>query len=110
MDKLETEMANQTGEAWHARPVLDVIPALETGQEGLSDEEALRRLERCGPNRLPSPKRQGPLLRFLTQFNNVLIYVLLGAAIVTALLGHWIDAQVMLSFYAVGLTGNRKLR
>ena len=55
MDKLKTEMANQTGEAWHARPVLDVIPALETGQEGLSDEEALRRLERCGPNRLPSP-------------------------------------------------------
>lgn len=101
MDKLETEKANQAGEAWHARPVLDVIPALETDQEGLSDEEAQLRLERCGPNRLPSPKRQGPLLRFLAQFNNVLIYVLLGAAIVTALLGHWVDAQVILAVVLV---------
>jgi magnesium-transporting ATPase (P-type) len=87
MDKLETEKAHQAGEAWHARPVLDVIPALETGQEGLSDKEA--------PNRLPSPKRQGPLLRFLAQFNNVLIYVLVGAAVVTALLGRWVDTGVI---------------
>jgi magnesium-transporting ATPase (P-type) len=101
MDKLETEVAKQAGEAWHARPVIDVMPALETGEKGLSDEEALRRLERCGPNRLPSPKRQGPLLRFLAHFNNVLIYVLLGAAVVTALLGHWVDAQVILAVVLV---------
>ena len=101
MGKPETEMASRAGEAWHARSAHYVVPALETGQDGLGDEEARRRLKRYGPNRLPSPRRQRPILRFLAQFNNVLIYVLLGAAIVTALLGHWIDAQVILAVVLV---------
>jgi magnesium-transporting ATPase (P-type) len=36
------------------------------------------------------------LLRFLLQFHNVLIYVLLAAAAITALLGHWVDSGVIL--------------
>ncbi|HXK56182.1 MAG TPA: HAD-IC family P-type ATPase, partial [Gammaproteobacteria bacterium] len=64
---------------------------------GLQQEEAVRRLERCGPNRLPPPKRRTPVLRFLSQFNNVLIYVLLSAAVVTGLLAHWVDTGVILA-------------
>ena len=61
---------------------------------GSMPSQAAARLERYGPNRLPAGKQRGPLMRFLLQIHNVLIYVLLGAAGVTALLGDgWIRAS-----------------
>ena len=45
----------------------------------------------------PTCRRRGPLLRFLSQFHNVLIYVLLGAAVVTGALQHWVDTGVILA-------------
>jgi magnesium-transporting ATPase (P-type) len=69
---------------------------LETTSNGLSDREAARRLEIHGPNRLRPPQRRGPLLRFLLQFHNVLIYLLLVSAAITALLGHGVDTAVIL--------------
>ncbi|GAB5467548.1 MAG: cation-transporting P-type ATPase [Rhodospirillales bacterium] len=64
---------------------------------GLSDPEVQERLARLGPNRLPLPPKRSALLRFLSHFNNLLIYVLLAAAALTAALGHWIDTQVILA-------------
>lgn len=86
---------------WHALPSKDALSALDSSPTGLSEDEARRRLTAIGPNRLPPPKRRGSVLRFLIQFNDVLIYVLLGAAGVTALLGHWIDTQVILAVVLV---------
>ncbi len=86
---------------WHARSVEDTQAALAARPDGLDGQEAEARLARVGPNRLPEPKRAGPLLRFLRQFNNLLIYVLLAAAAVTALLGHWIDTGVILAVVVV---------
>lgn len=86
---------------WHAVSVDKAMATYESGPSGLTEAEARERLSRFGPNRLPPPKRRGPFLRFFAQFHNVLIYVLLGAAIVTALLGHWIDAQVILAVVLV---------
>lgn len=63
--------------------------------KGLASDEAARRLERFGPNDLPKVRRHGPLIRFLLQFHHPLIYVLLAATIVTALLGEWVDAGVI---------------
>jgi len=60
-----------------------------------------RRLSVHGPNSLPPSKRKSLLLRFLVQFHNVLIYVLLVAAGVTSLLGHWIDRGAILGVVAV---------
>jgi magnesium-transporting ATPase (P-type) len=80
---------------WHAMPADEVLRRLETGREGLTDREARRRLSRYGPNRLPEPARTSPLVRFLLQFHNILIYVLLVAAAVTSLLGHWTDTAVI---------------
>ncbi|MGF1526785.1 MAG: cation-transporting P-type ATPase [Candidatus Competibacterales bacterium] len=71
--------------------------AVETRPQGLSTDEAARRLERYGPNRLPEAPRRSPILRFLTHFDNVLIYVLLGAAVITAGLGHFVDTGVILA-------------
>jgi magnesium-transporting ATPase (P-type) len=62
---------------------------------GLRPEEVARRRQRFGPNLLPQPKRRGPLMRFLRQFHNVLIYVLLGSALLTVLLADYVDAAVI---------------
>ncbi|HXU93913.1 MAG TPA: cation-transporting P-type ATPase [Gallionella sp.] len=63
---------------------------------GLTLEEAARRLQRHGPNRLPAAPHDNLAVRFARQFNNVLIYVLLVSATITALLDHWVDCGVIL--------------
>ena len=81
----------------HARPAADCLAALDASADGLTTPEAARRLAEHGPNRLPEVRARGPLLRFLFQFHNVLIYVLIGAALVTGALQHWVDTGVILA-------------
>ena len=85
----------------HARPADEVLSALDSCPAGLSADEAARRLAEVGPNRLPEPPRDGLLKRFFKHFNDVLIYVLLGAAAITASLGHWIDTGVILGVVVI---------
>ena len=75
--------------------------ALQTGMEGLSAQEARTRKERIGPNRLPSAAKQNEIRRFLRQFHNLLIYVLLCAAVLAASIGHYTDAAVILAVVVV---------
>ena len=86
---------------WHDRPLDVATEAFATNGDGLTDREAEQRLSKHGPNRLPEPKRHGPARRFLRQFHNLLIYVLIAAAVVTALLGHWVDTGVILAVVIV---------
>ncbi len=79
----------------HARAVVDVLARHGTGDQGLSGEEAAARLERHGPNRLPEPERESALRRLLRQFRDPMIYVLIGAAVLTAVLGEWVDTIVI---------------
>lgn len=72
--------------------------------EGLSPDDARRRLEDHGPNELPAAEKEGALLRFLRHFHDVLIYVLLGAAVLTAVLQHWVDTVVILAVVLVNAT------
>jgi magnesium-transporting ATPase (P-type) len=81
----------------HAEPVAKVLAALDTTPSGLTLAEAARRLAVFGPNTLPRPPRRSASMRFLAQFDNVLIYVLLASAAVTALLGHAADTAVILA-------------
>ena len=82
---------------WHAMRPDEVLARLASSEAGLSTAEAAARLARHGANRLPQPPRRGPLLRFLDQFRNLLIYVLLASAAVSAALGHIVDAAVILA-------------
>jgi len=88
-------------EAWHARPAAEVVDALGGHKDGLTDAEAQRRLERYGSNLLPGPPKISPVVRFLSHFHNVLIYVLIASAAVTAALQHWVDTGVILAVVIV---------
>ncbi len=93
----QSEAQVSTSESWHTKNVKTVFESLETTADGLSKEEVSDRLSIHGPNQLPESRTRGPLLRFFYQFHNVLIYVLIAASAVTAMLGHWIDAGVILT-------------
>ena len=82
---------------WHALAVDEVLKRLTTSTEnGLAVGEASTRLQKYGPNRLPAGKKRGALMRFISQFNNILVYVLLGAGFTKMMLGLWIDASIIL--------------
>src|SRR5499433_3446384 len=90
--------ASTTGDAvaWHAISADEVEKRLATDSvKGLDAGEASTRLQKYGPNRLPEGKRRGPVRRFLAQFNNVLVYVLLGAGFAKLMLGLWVDASII---------------
>ncbi len=86
---------------WHRQTPEQALAALESNRQGLNEAVSNDRLRDYGPNRLPEPPRRGALLRFLLHFHNILIYVLLAAAVVTALLDHLIDSVVILAVVLV---------
>ena len=83
--------------AWHATATPEALAALDSEPAGLTAAEAARRLETCGPNRLPAAVRRSAWARLLQQFRNLFIYVLLGSAAISLLLGHPVDAAVILA-------------
>jgi magnesium-transporting ATPase (P-type) len=83
--------------AWHSMSLESVHAELSADKKGLTSEAAQQRIQKYGLNKLTPAHKRNVLVRFLMQFNNVLIYVLLGAAIVTALLHHWVDMAVILA-------------
>ncbi|MDM7830279.1 cation-translocating P-type ATPase [Cellulomonas edaphi] len=74
-----------------------VLRALRSSADGLTDEQSAARLAQVGPNRLPEAPRRPALLRFLSHFDDVLVYILLAAAVLKALLGDWVDFAVILA-------------
>ena len=94
-------MTRKRDRAWHSLPPETVLAELECSPDGLSETEAARRRDRYGPNQLPESARRPAFLRFLAQFNNVLIYFLLAAALAAGLLGHLVDAAVIIAVVVV---------
>jgi magnesium-transporting ATPase (P-type) len=74
----------------------EIVKRLVTNAEqGLNLSEASARLQQYGPNRLPEGRKRGPFTRFFTQFNSVLVYVLLAAGFTKLMLSLWIDAGII---------------
>ncbi len=86
---------------WHEQLPETILATLHTTELGLSKEESQSRLKVYGLNRLPEPKRNSSFFRFLLQFHNILIYVLLGAALVTSFLQHWVDTAVIIAVVVI---------
>ena len=89
------------GPAWHSLETEGVLSEVASSMDGLAQTEARRRLQQYGPNRLRAAKKKSPLARFLVQFHNVLIYVLLASSLITALLGHWLDSGIILGVVVI---------
>ncbi|GGK56443.1 cation-transporting P-type ATPase [Amphritea balenae] len=94
---MKTQINMDSPSNWHTMSTDQVCQTLHTTHEGLRSEQIAKRLNQFGANRLPEPPRRGWLMRLLAQFHNVLIYVLIIAALVTALLGHTVDSGVIVA-------------
>ena len=83
---------------WHALTAEDVLRQLDTqAQAGLTSAEAAQRLERFGPNQLAEKPRPTFFHLVLAQLNNFVVILLIAAALISALLGEWIDAGAILA-------------
>ena len=86
---------------WHALDSEAVFRQLHSGRAGLASAEAAKRLGRYGRNRIPPATRRGAWKRLAAQLNNVLIHVLLAAAVITALLREWANVGVILAVVVI---------
>ena len=81
---------------WHQQEAEEVLRTQDVNPRlGLSSQEAKRRQEEQGRNVLPHAKGHPAWLRFLLQFHQPLIYILLAAALIAVILGEWVDAAVI---------------
>jgi magnesium-transporting ATPase (P-type) len=81
--------------AWHALSAEEALARAGSGRDGLDEAEAARRLAADGPNVLPRAAGEGPWRILWRQLDSPLILVLIGAAVVAALLGERTDAAVV---------------
>lgn len=82
---------------WFNLSVEEVSNELKSDLDsGLSTDEVKRRLKEYGSNKLPEKEKTPEWIKFLTHFNDILIFILLVAAVVTFVLGHYIDTVVIL--------------
>ncbi|MFD1687319.1 cation-translocating P-type ATPase [Halobellus litoreus] len=80
---------------WHSRSGEDACEAVETTPSGLTAAEAADRREKVGPNEITADHGRGPLRIFLAQFSSALIWVLIGAAVLSFAIGHLVDAVLI---------------
>jgi len=72
---------------WHQKDTNEAIEALNSSIQGISSEEALKRLQEFGTNELKEKKKKTPLMMFLDQFRDFMILVLIAAAVISGIIG-----------------------
>ncbi|MBW2410296.1 MAG: HAD-IC family P-type ATPase, partial [Deltaproteobacteria bacterium] len=89
-------------QSWHSRASDEVVSTFGSHQiNGLSEQAAAERAARYGANELTQAKGQGPFIRFMLQFKQPLVIILLAAALITLLLAEYVDAVVILAVVLV---------
>ena len=81
---------------WHSLPLDKVLAKLKTNKKGLKTKEVKERLRKFGYNKLPEEKKLSGLVILFTQFKSPLVYVLVGAAVITFLLQTFVDMAIIL--------------
>lgn len=89
------ETAINAEEGFHALEVTEALDRLKTSTQGLTQEEAASRLKRYGFNELAAVGKVSPLTILFRQLKNILILLLVGAAIISLVTGHGVDAAVI---------------
>jgi Ca2+-transporting ATPase len=100
--KSSAALEDLLGRHWHHLPTSEVIQLLETNSESGLERFALgHRQAEFGPNQLTPRKGRSAWLRFLLQFHNPLIYILLAAGVIKLIMGGFVDAGVILAVVLV---------
>ena len=87
-----------TKQRWHLMEIEPVLSELKTNpQQGLTPEEAGKRLQEYGYNELKEEKKASPFILFINQFKNTLIVILIVATILSAVIGDLLDAGIILA-------------
>mmetsp|Transcript_88985 Transcript_88985/g.237321 ORF Transcript_88985/g.237321 Transcript_88985/m.237321 type:complete len:227 (-) Transcript_88985:1001-1681(-) len=89
---------------WHSKGVDQVLRELETYVVGLSDAEAAARIEKFGRNEMTPPPKKTFWMKLWNQINNVLIYILLVAAIVSGILQEWAETGLIVAVISLNVT------
>ncbi len=104
--KIETEISSErqvpdtrkTGSIWHTLTVNAISRELNSDpMHGLDEREAALRFEKEGPNSLPEGEKTSVLVLFLSQFKSLIIWVLIFAGLISAMLGEIVDAATIIS-------------
>jgi P-type Ca2+ transporter type 2C len=91
-------MHPDTRESWHTRPIADLAAQFGTNvQQGLTFQEAAQRLQQDGPNELRKEQAVSALTLLAGQFGNLVIWVLIGAALISVALGEVVDGVAILA-------------
>jgi P-type Ca2+ transporter type 2C len=98
--KKETPQENTVSpktEPWHALTAEEALGHLKVRASGLTGTEAAERMAQYGQNQLTQAPRPGFLQLLLGQFKDFIVMLLIAAALISALLGEWIDASAILT-------------
>lgn len=90
---------------WYSKSKDEVLKSLKVDPvKGLSSEEAKGRLEQYGENKLKGKPKKSLFSLFLAQMQDMLIYVLLGASVITIVIGEYVDAIIILLVVVLNAT------
>lgn len=90
------------GQAWHQLSEEQLAKSLDTDRaKGLSREQATERLGTLGPNELAEKRGDSPLKLLLNQFKDFMVLVLVGATIISGLLGEMLDALTIIAIILI---------
>ncbi len=92
---MQTANNGIVSEMWQVLEPAEAFKRLNSRETGLTESEAQQRLQEFGSNTLSPPPKRSAWSRFLMQFHNLIIYILLISAVLTAVMAHWIDAGVI---------------
>ncbi len=97
-------MQHLIGQSWHSLEDKEIVELFESDvSDGLGSLGIKHREEFFGKNALKEKKQDSYLKKFLLQFHNALIYILLGASLVTAFLHEWVDSGVIFSVVIINV-------
>ncbi|MCK8486127.1 calcium-translocating P-type ATPase, SERCA-type [Paenibacillus sp. MBLB2552] len=88
-------MEQKNWHQWSSEALLERFGV--TREQGLTDEEALKRREESGWNELQEGERISPILLFLNQFKDFMMLVLMGATLISGFLGEYLDAITIIA-------------
>ena len=106
MSAMPQLLENQTTTIWQLTPDKLAIFLKTDSEHGLAGQEVERRRTKLGPNELPEAPPPSLVKLFLSQFTSVIVWVLIGAAVISGLLEDWLDAAAILAIvFLNGLLG-----